>query len=155
MPLLQFDSSTDLTLVWRIEAPRARVWRCITDADLLSEWLGHLVGGAVGADSEFMVDHGGNYCCRSTVLDYFDPSRLAFTWHFPDEPKSEVAFDLEESENTTVLRLTHRALGDLATSYRDGWCVHLSYLEAAALATPLPPSMFWRLHGTIAQLGGR
>ena len=155
VPLLQFDASTNLSLAWRIEAPRARVWDCITDADLLSQWLGQLVGGAIGAGSEFVVDHGGSYCCRSTVVAYAEPGRLAFTWHFPDEPESEVQLDLDESESATELRLTHRALGDLATSYRDGWCVHLSYLEAAALATPLPPSMFWRLHGTIAQLSVR
>jgi hypothetical protein len=46
-------------------------------------------------------------------------------------------------------------LADLTPSYRDGWCAHLSYLEAAALGTPLPASMFWQLHGTIAQLNLR
>ena len=84
-----------------------------------------------------------------------EPSRLAFTWHFPDEPESVVALDLEPSATASELRLTHSALGDLVTSYRDGWCVHLSYLEAAALATPLPASMFWQLYGTIAQLNAR
>ena len=63
--------------------------------------------------------------------------------------------ELEESGGITDLRLSHSGLGDLAGSYRDGWCVHLSYLEAAALGTPLPSSMFWRLHGTMAQLNVR
>ena len=58
----------------------------------------------------------------------------------------------QESGGITDLRLSHSGLGDLAGSYRYGWCVHLSYLEAAALGTPLPSSMFWRLHGTMAQL---
>ena len=62
---------------------------------------------------------------------------------------------LEESEGVTELRLDHRGLGELADSYRDGWCVHLTYLEAAALGTPLPSSMFWRLHATMAQLSAR
>lgn len=63
--------------------------------------------------------------------------------------------ELEETSGKTDLRLSHSGLGDLAESYRDGWCVHLSYLEAAALGTPLPPSMFWRLHSTMAKLNMR
>jgi uncharacterized protein YndB with AHSA1/START domain len=153
--LLRLEASSDLSLAWQIDAPGARVWHCITDADVLSQWLGRLVDGAVDAGSDFVVDHGDNYLCRSTVLACIEPSRLAFTWGFPDEPESEVVLELGESADSTEVRLTHSALGDLTTSYRDGWCVHLSYLEAAALATPLPTSMFWRLHGTIAQLNAR
>lgn len=155
VPLLQVDATTDVGLTWRIEVPRPRVWQCMTNADLLSQWLGELVSGVVGPESTFVVDHGDDYCCRSTVMTCVEPSRLDFTWHFPDEPESEVALVLDESDGITDLRLSHGALGDLAESYRDGWCVHLSYLEAAALGTPLPPSMFWRLHGTIAHLNMR
>lgn len=155
MPLLKMDASTTVSLTWRVEASRARVWDCLTDPGLLSQWLGGVVAGAVGAGSDFVVDHGGSYCCRSTVVTYAEQSRLVFTWHFPDEPESEVALELEGSADATELRLTHSALGDLAPSYRDGWCVHLSYLEGAALGAPLPPAMFWQLHGTIAQLNTR
>jgi uncharacterized protein YndB with AHSA1/START domain len=152
VPLIHIDESVDVSLTWCIEVPRARVWQYLTDADLLSQWLGELVSGSVEAGSDFEVDHGDAYCCRSTVLACAEPSRLGFTWHFPDEPASQVAVELDESSGITDLRLTHSALGDLAKSYRDGWCVHLSYLEAACLGTPLPRSMFWRLHGTMAQL---
>ncbi len=155
MPLVQINEAVEVSLDWRIEATRARVWECITDADLLSQWLGELVGGSIDAESTFVVNHGDDYCCRSTVVACAEPSMLDFTWHFPDEPPSKVTLELEESGDTTDLRLSHSALGDLAESYRDGWCVHLSYLEAAALGTPLPPSMFWRLHGTMAHLNRR
>jgi uncharacterized protein YndB with AHSA1/START domain len=150
--LVQIVESVDVSLTWRIDVPRTRVWECLTHADLLGQWLGELVSGEVSADSDFVVDHGNDSCCRSTVVVCAEPSRLDFTWHFPDEPPSKVALALEGSDRITELRLSHSGLGDLAPSYRDGWCVHLSYLEAAALGTPLPPSMFWRLHGTIAQL---
>lgn len=155
VPLSHLGESVDVSLTWRIEVPRARVWQCLTDPDLLIQWLGALVTGEVSAESEFVVDHGDDYCCRSTVTTCAEPTRLEFTWHFPDEPPSKVAFGLDESEGTTTLRLSHSSLGDLADSYRDGWCVHLSYLEAAALGTPLPLSMFWQLHGTVAQLNLR
>jgi hypothetical protein len=71
------------------------------------------------------------------------------------QPASKVAIELNESGVVSDLRLTHSALGDLSEPYRDGWCVHLSYLEAAGLGTPLPLSMFWRLHGTMVQLNMR
>ena len=153
--MIQVAESVDVSLSWRIEVPRARLWECFTNADLLGQWLGELVAGAVRADSDFAVDHGEGYCCRSTVVACAEPSRLDFTWHFPDEPPSKVALVLGEADGITDLRLSHSGLGDLAESYRDGWCVHLSYLEAAALGTPLPASMFWRLHGTVAQLNKR
>lgn len=155
MPLIQVDPSPDVSLTWHVDVPPARLWECITQADLLRQWLGELVSGAVGPGSQFVVDHGEGYCCRSTVVAGAEPRGIEFTWHFPDEPPSTVALALEESEGATDLRLVHKGLGDLAQSYRDGWCVHLTYLEAAALGTPLPRSMFWRLHGTVARLGAR
>jgi uncharacterized protein YndB with AHSA1/START domain len=78
--LIHIDESVDVSVMWRIEVPRARVWQCLTDADLLSQWLGELVSGAVRAGSDFEVDHGDGYCCRSTVVACAEPSRLDFTW---------------------------------------------------------------------------
>jgi uncharacterized protein YndB with AHSA1/START domain len=145
----------NVSLTWRMDVSRERVWQCLTNVDLLGQWLGKVVSGAVAPESEFVVDHGDDYCCRSTVVAYSEPTRLGFTWDFPDEPASKVEMRLEETAGKTDLRLSHGGLGDLAESYRDGWCVHLTYLEAAALGAPLPPSMFWRLHGTMAQLNMR
>jgi uncharacterized protein YndB with AHSA1/START domain len=146
------DASSDLALTWRIDVSRARLWDCLTDAGLVGQWLGEVVEGAIGEGADFVVDHGDNHRCRSTVMRYEKPSRLVLTWDFPREPASEVALQLEGSASVTELRLTHSSLGSLVSSYRDGWCVHLSYLEGAALGTPFPPSMFWPLHSTIARL---
>jgi uncharacterized protein YndB with AHSA1/START domain len=155
VPLIKTDETDSVSLTWRIEVPRIRVWQCLTDRGLIRQWLGGVISGEVRAGSDYAVDHGGGYVCRSTVVAWAEPSRLAFTWHFPDEPASKVELELAESGGFTDLRLTHSDLGDLTESYRNGWCVHLSYLEAAAHDTPLPPSMFWRLHGTVAQLSLR
>ncbi len=77
------DVSTDVCLTWRIDAPTTRVWDCMSDADLLSLWLGKVGDGAVDAGSEFVVDHGGNYRCRSTVVTYAEATRLDFNRHSP------------------------------------------------------------------------
>jgi uncharacterized protein YndB with AHSA1/START domain len=152
MPLLQIDASTDVTLAWRIDASRARVWECLTEAGLVGQWLGEVVEGAIRDGADFVVDQGDNSCCQSTVTRYEERYRLDFTWDFPEEPESTVAFQLGGSGSVTELRLRHTSLADLAASYRDGWCVHLSYLEGAAIGAPLPRAMFWPLHGTIARL---
>lgn len=86
------------------------------------------------------------------MIDWVEGSRLEFGWEFPDEPPSRVAMGLDESDGVSTLRLRHSNLGDLADSYRVGWCVHVTYLEAAALGTPLPPSMFWPIHATMEKL---
>ena len=155
MPLTKIAESDSVVLLWQIDLPRIRVWRCLTQPDLIRQWLGHVVNGQVHDGSDFAIDHGDGYICRSTVTSWTEPSKLDITWHFPDEPASTVSLDLHESHGSTEVRLTHRDLGNLTTSYRDGWCVHLSYLEAAAHGTPLPPSMFWRLHSTMAYLRSR
>lgn len=152
MPLTHIDEAVDVTLTWHMQASTARLWQCLTDAHLLNQWLGRLVGGAVRTGSDLVVDHGDGYLCSSRVIEYVEGKRLDFTWQFPDEPPSRVALELDESDGMSVLRLRHSELGDLADSYRVGWCVHLAYLEAASLGTPLPPSMFWPIHGTMAQL---
>lgn len=155
VPLIRIEETDDVSLTWRIEVPRARVWECLSDKNLIRQWLGEVISGEVRAVSDFAVDHGEGYVCHSTVVAWAEPSRLEFTWRFPDEPASKVCLDLEELGGLTDFRLSHSNLGALREPYRDGWCVHLSYLEAAALGTPLPSSMFWRLHGTVAQLNLR
>ncbi|MGN6577213.1 MAG: SRPBCC family protein [Nocardioides sp.] len=117
MPLLQMDETVSATLTWRINVPRSRVWQCLTTADLLSQWLGDLVSGEVAAESDFVVDHGDGYCCKSTVTTLAEPVRLDFTWSFPDEPESNLVLELDESDgDATQLRLSYGGLGDLAAS---------------------------------------
>jgi len=58
-------------------------------------------------------------------VDWVEQSRLDVTWHFPDEPLSQVHLELEEAGGLTDVRLIHSDLGDLKASYLDGWCVHL------------------------------
>lgn len=150
MPLLELHASDGVEVAWALAVPRDRAWRCLTDPELIGQWLGRLVDGTVQAGAEFTVDHGDGYCCGSTVATWTAPRELAFTWEFPDEPVSQVAVELEDTSDGCILRLAHAGLGDLVQSYADGWCTHLSYFEGAALGTPLPPAMFWPLHATFA-----
>lgn len=152
MPLTQMDGAVDVALTWRVPVARRQVWACLTDSRLLGQWLGAVVEGRIAPGSSVLVAHGEGYLCSSRVVEHVEAERLAMTWDFADEPVSMVTVDLHEDKDGTVLRLHHGALGPLADSYRLGWCTHLTYLEGAALGTPLPRSMFWSLHGTISRL---
>lgn len=154
MPLTHVDLATAeaLTLNWQIDAAESRVWDCLTTPAGLSHWLGRLVDGAVAEGESFVIDHGEGYRCTSRVLSATAPRDLSFTWEFPDEPASEVGLTLAPAPGGSQVTLRHAGLGDLTRSYLDGWCTHLSFLEGAALGTPLPFDLFWKLHGTIAAL---
>ncbi|WP_454857138.1 SRPBCC domain-containing protein [Promicromonospora soli] len=151
MPLVDFVISPDVRVAWRVGADKDTVWRHLTDAALLPLWLGRLVGGSV-TGNEFTIDHGEGHLCRSTVTTLDPPRALAFTWDFPHEPTSNVTLALNPDDDATLLHLTHRGLGPLTTEYADGWCTHLTYLEAAVLGTPLPMTRFWQLHATVSRL---
>jgi len=146
--------------LWRLKAapPRLRltqidrlVWDCMSDADLLSQWLARwaTVRSVLGLNSWWIT-------AETTAIGR-PPSPMS------SPPGSTATGSSPTSQNhgrrrarwsadATDLRLTHSALGDFATSYRDGGCVRLCYPEAAALGTALVRSMFWPLHGTIAKL---
>lgn len=153
MPLLALASDTEsLRVEWVVPAQPDRLWSCLTEDAALSQWLGGLVQGHVGPGRSFVVDHGEGACSSSTVLECTAGISINYTWDFPDEPTSEVSWTLSTHDEGTTVHLTHTGLGDLTTSYTNGWIVHLTYLEAAALGTPLPGRMFWQLHSTVARL---
>jgi uncharacterized protein YndB with AHSA1/START domain len=137
---------------WAIDAPSARIWETLTAPSELPHWLGKVVGGAVSPGSSFVIDHGDGYVCESVVAEYSLYRTLAYSWKFPDEPRSDVSWTLSPGDSGVAIHLAHTGLRALVPAYRDGWMAHLTFLEASALWTPLPVSMFWQLHATIAHL---
>lgn len=151
LTLLQTDESF-LRLEWSVYASTSRAWGQLTESSYLKQWLGELVHGAVASGASFIVDHGDGYHCTSSVVDYEVERTLSYTWKFPDEPATKVSWSLSSFDGQTKLTLTHSGLSKLLASYRDGWLVHLTFLEASALGTPLPAKMFWNLHSTFAHI---
>lgn len=152
VPVVDLEAASDLVIVWRFDASAEVVWRHLTESERLELWLGRLVEGAVVEGEEFVIDHGGGVFCRSEAMTVDEPASLAFTWNFPDEPRSDVSITLKHGPGATAVELRHRGLDDLVESYADGWSVHLTFLEAATLGVPLPFEMFWPLHATIARM---
>lgn len=153
MPLVSTQiTDARLCLSWAIDAPVATAWEGLTAPSALERWLGRLVAGELAAGRSFVIDHGEGYRCESTVTSRVPERELAYSWRFPDEPLTEVSWTLRGDGEATALLLTHRDLGDLADSYRAGWMVHLTFLEAWCLGSPLPERIFWPLHSTFVRL---
>lgn len=153
MPLVSVETDeSELHVEWVINAPVVRAWEALTAPSHIGEWLGTVVSGSISSGSSFAIDHGDGYLCESTVEKFEVLSSLTYSWKFPDETGTDVAWSLTPHGDSTSLTLTHSGLTDLVSSYRDGWPVHLTFLEDSALGTPLPWSMFWQIHSTIVCL---
>lgn len=151
-------------LDWLLPCDRSHVWDHLTDLASLPEWLGEAQEGSFDAGSVIVVDHGEGYLCRSRVLRVDEATSLVMTWHFPDEPPSQVELTLatdpgeaqdSSTEGRTRLTLHHTGLGDLAADYLAGWVTHITYLEASLVGVPLAPGAFWGLCATNARLAAR
>jgi uncharacterized protein YndB with AHSA1/START domain len=122
-----------LTLDREVPAPRERVWRALTDPDVLSTWF-----GAVEVD----LRHGGRLTLRGNRQvgsgSYYlvkPPCLVAFTWQQGLERSlTRVRIELSRvSENDTRISVTQRAFPDEATRdrYLAGWHETLDRLPVA------------------------
>lgn len=165
MSLIDYEvADGGIRLQWLLPRDRSQVWDHLTDLASLPEWLGGAQEGSFDAGSVIVVDHGQGYLCRSRVLRADEARSLAMTWHFPDEPPSQVELILATEPNEaqaaspdgrTRLTLHHAGLGGLAADYLAGWLTHMTYLEASLVGAPLPPGGFWGLCATNARLAPR
>ena len=95
-------------------APVARVWRALTDADEMRQWYFDLkeFKPEVGFEFEFVVEHDGNtyhHLCR--VTEVISEKKIAYTWRYKNEPgDSLVTIELFAEGNKTRLKLTHSGI---------------------------------------------
>ncbi|GAB5558488.1 MAG: hypothetical protein SynsKO_01350 [Synoicihabitans sp.] len=106
----------------KIAAPRARVWRALTDPPELATWFGRearvdlRVGGAY--EILFLMDNPpGLQGGEGNTINSFEPERwLDITWNAPPQfgplrdVRTHVRFELNDTGTETTVHLTH-----------DGW----------------------------------
>ena len=104
----------DITSAIEINAPIARVWRVLTEEDLVGHWLG-CIGFRAQVGATFYMQHdparraasdltGATHCAIQEVTP---PTCLRFSWFVPCTPETRVTIELSEADGVTTARLTH------------------------------------------------
>lgn len=126
------EEQDSVVLERTLNAPAARVWKALTNADEMRDWYFDLkeFRPDVGFEFEFVVEHKGNkfhHLCR--VTEATPPKKLAYTWRYAGQPgESIVAFELIPKEGQTLLKLTHNGLSSFPSTpeyarenFNAGW----------------------------------
>ena len=97
-----------------LNAPIARVWKALTDANQMRQWYFDLreFKPQVGFEFEFVVEHEGNrYHHLCQVTDVVPQKKIAYSWRYKGEPgDSLVTFELFGEENKTRVKVTHTGI---------------------------------------------
>src|SRR5437588_10526440 len=111
-------TKTDVTEAVVIErtfnAPVARVWYALSEADEMRVWYFDLkeLKPEVGFEFEFTVEHEGtkyHHLCK--ITEVIPQKKLAYTWRYEGhEGDSLVTFELFTDGGKTRLKLTHEGL---------------------------------------------
>ena len=113
-------------------APVARVWKALTDADEMRVWYFDLKEFKleVGFEFEFTVQHEGmryHHLCK--ITEVIPQKKIAYTWRYAgEEGDSLVTFELFADGDKTRLQLTHEGLETFPklpayarTNFEKGW----------------------------------
>ena len=97
-----------------LNAPIARVWTALTDANQMRQWYFDLkeFKPQVGFEFEFVVEHEGNrYHHLCQVTDVIPQKKIAYSWRYKGEPgDSLVTFELFGEGNKTRVKVTHTGI---------------------------------------------
>jgi uncharacterized protein YndB with AHSA1/START domain len=114
-----------------LDAPRARVWRAITDVKQFNEWFGIRLTEPFApgkATSGNITNPGYDHLILTMWVETIEPeSRFSFRWHpnatdtsvdYSSEPTTLVTFTLEEVPDGTKLTITESGFDALPESRR-------------------------------------
>jgi uncharacterized protein YndB with AHSA1/START domain len=153
MPAIQTDRIEKQVVV---RAPRARVWRALTDSREFGAWFGVRPEGPFkpGARSTGAVTHKGyEHLTWDVAVESMEPERrFSWRWHPGEvnasdcvgEPTTLVVFELEDVEGGTLVKVIETGFDDIpatrrADAYRSndgGWGAQMEairrHVEAAS-----------------------
>jgi uncharacterized protein YndB with AHSA1/START domain len=125
-----------------LKAPRAHVWRFLTEADKLALWF-HAAAGDLKAGADYALltnTYGkeGERLCWGRVLEMEPPKRLiyTFTHEWLKGVETQCFWELEEFDGGTMVTLTHTGwekVGEgafiMAANHDSGWDEHFVRLR--------------------------
>src|SRR5438552_11937140 len=112
--ITKIDLAEAVVVERTLNAPVARVWKALTDADQMREWYFDLkeFKPQVGFEFEFVVEHEGNtyhHLCR--VTEVIPRRKIAYTWRYKGEPgDSLVTLELAGEGDKTRVKVTHTGI---------------------------------------------
>jgi uncharacterized protein YndB with AHSA1/START domain len=134
-----------------LRAPRARVWRALTDSKEFGAWFRaeFTEPFRAGATSRGRILHPGyEHLTIEVVIQAIEPERLfSLRWHpyaidpnvdYSNEPTTLVEFTLEDVEGGTLLRVTESGFDQIPLARRaeafrmndGGWAAQMKNIEA-------------------------
>jgi uncharacterized protein YndB with AHSA1/START domain len=126
------DTREAVVIERTFNAPVARVWKALIDADEMRVWYFDLkeFKPEVGFEFEFTVEHEGtkyHHLCK--ITEVIPQKKIAYTWRYAgEEGNSLVTFELVADGGKTRLKLTHEGLETFPklpayakTNFEKGW----------------------------------
>jgi uncharacterized protein YndB with AHSA1/START domain len=152
------DSSTDrIEREILLKAPRARVWRALSNAEEFGDWFGVALKGKTFAAGQRVQGHitypGYEHVVWDVVIERMEPERLlSFRWHpyavdpsvdYSKEPTTLVEFELKEVEDGTLLSVVESGFDNIPPSRRleafrmnsGGWDEQMKNIEKHVATT--------------------
>ena len=115
-----------------LRAPRARVWRALTDSGEFGAWFGVKLDGAFAVGQSVkgrLTAPGYSHLTLEVIVQSMEPERLfSYRWHpyaidpkvdFSAEPMTLVEFRLEEAPGGTRLSIVESGFDRLPAHRRD------------------------------------
>jgi uncharacterized protein YndB with AHSA1/START domain len=122
-----------------VEAPPARVYELLTDAELLVEWMAPVVELDPRPGGVVTWAHVNGDRVVGEFVELVPGRRVVFTFGWDREDvrvppgSTTVAIDLRAHDGGTMLRLVHSGLaGPMADAHGGGWENYLARLAAVA-----------------------
>ena len=133
-----------------LQAPRARVWRALTDSKEFGAWFRAVLDGpfAPGATLKGRITHPGyEHLVLDFVIERIEPERLfSYRWHpnavdsgvdYSSEPMTLVEFKLEDAKGGTLLTITESGFDRIPIARRAaaikgndrGWAGQMTAIE--------------------------
>ena len=151
MPATENQVSTDrIEKSVTLSAPRARVWRALTQAEEFGAWFGVKLDSAIAEGATVrgrITIKGYENAMFEMFIEHIQPERLfSYRWHpyavdpkfdYSSEPTTLVEFRLEDAGDGTLLRIVESGFDKLPASRRaeafrmneGGWSGQIRNIE--------------------------
>jgi uncharacterized protein YndB with AHSA1/START domain len=132
------ETANEIRIERRIAAPRADVYRHLTDSVRWARWQGQSAEVEPLPGGRFRLEMANGATAEGRFIELVPDQRVTFSWGWRGSPtvppgSSTVDIELVPDGEGTLVRLTHRGLpAEERTIHLMGWEMYLPRLGVAA-----------------------